>query len=531
MQFSKNTTKIIASYLLLISLLVLVAGAGIFSISELRKATTKVINQELAIGVAANNVRFSISRVRQKEKSLFISIGRPLDPKRNDNLQQEIDGFNKYVALLLVDIETLSKYPLPQDATATISKMPDEARHYQKAVNDIFQDILNGSITSARQADEALIPFKKFIRDNRTDVQNILDSAKKNLSNATMSVEDSAIKIERLILTLSIFAIVIGITAAIFTSRKLAISERQVLTLNHDLEERVEERTKLLSLSNEELQRTLDNLQSTKDELIRSEKLAVLGSLVAGVAHELNTPIGNARLAASTLADASHHFVKHAEEKITRSALQGFLEAISLGSDLVERNLVNAVELISSFKRVAVDQASYQRRTFLLDEAVHEIVLALGPSLRGTPVQLIENIPLGIVMNSYPGPLGQVIINLANNARLHGLRDRQKAYIEISAELLGSNEVAICVCDDGEGIQPEILSRIFEPFFTTRKNEGGSGLGLSIVQGLVQDLLAGRINVESVLGKGTTFRLVLPLQAPQAQSPSASSLSSSSTST
>jgi len=291
------------------------------------------------------------------------------------------------------------------------------------------------------------------------------------------------------------------------------ITERQraqkaLLQLNVSLELRVTERT-------HELEAALSGLRQAQDELVRSEKMASLGALVAGVAHELNTPVGNAVLAASTLEGRQREFEAAMVGGLRRSELNAFLATLRETGAVLERNLQRAATLIGSFKQIAVDQSSYQRRAFELSEVVQEIALAISPTLKRSGVQLIEQVPLGLRMDSYPGPLGQVLINLVNNAVVHAFEEGGAVgCVRITAELAEGGHVRLCVSDNGRGIARQHLKRIFDPFFTTRLGQGGSGLGLHIVYTLVTGLLGGRIEVRSEPGQGTEFTIELPLKAP-----------------
>jgi PAS domain S-box-containing protein len=289
------------------------------------------------------------------------------------------------------------------------------------------------------------------------------------------------------------------------TERQLA--KQALLELNVSLESRVTERTR-------ELQATLESLRQAQDELVRSEKMASLGALVAGVAHELNTPIGNAMLVASTLEGRQREFEAAISGGLRRSSLDAFLSGLREASAVVERNLQRAADLIGSFKQVAVDQSSYQRREFDLAEVVQEISLALSPTLKRSGVKVLEHVPAGMRMDSHPGPLGQVLINLISNAATHAFEEGQMGSVRIAAEATGEGRVSLVVSDDGRGIPQHNLKRIFDPFFTTRLGQGGSGLGLHITYTLVTGLLGGRIEVRSEPGHGTAFTIQLPLVAP-----------------
>jgi len=272
------------------------------------------------------------------------------------------------------------------------------------------------------------------------------------------------------------------------------------------LEQRVQERT-------QELSSTVEQLKTTQNELVTKEKMAALGSLVAGVAHELNTPIGTSLTVATTLQDDTHAFSDRLQSGLTRSALKDYLARSREGTEIMVHSLMKAAELVSSFKQVAVDQASTNRRRFFLDKMVAEIVLTMGPTLRQSSHRLVCDVAPDICMDSYPGPLGQVLTNLINNAMLHAFDSRSDGRVRVAAALQGESGVRITVQDDGNGIPDDHVPRIFDPFFTTKLGRGGSGLGLSIVYTLVNDALQGSIAVESPAGQGTVFTLLLPLTA------------------
>lgn len=297
------------------------------------------------------------------------------------------------------------------------------------------------------------------------------------------------------------------------TARRRA--EARIHQLNQELEQRVASRTLQLAESNGQLQATLSTLQHAQTELVRSEKLASLGSLVAGIAHELNTPLGNSLTVATALADATEEFLHEMKEgSVRRSVLNRYLVQASEASELLSRNLFRASDLITHFKQVAVDQTSAQRRSFDLKENIEEIVLTLQPQFKHTPHRIEVVVPDGLQLDSYPGSLGQVITNLTLNALLHGLQDQTNGLIRIHAEQQGNARVQITVADNGCGISAEHLPRIFDPFFTTRLGQGGSGLGLHIVYSIVTRTLGGFIDTQSSVGQGTRFTLDIPLRAP-----------------
>jgi len=301
-----------------------------------------------------------------------------------------------------------------------------------------------------------------------------------------------------------------GISTDITERKK---SEVELTQYRVRLEELVQLRTAQMQEANQELADSLETLRHAQDELVRSEKLAALGALVAGVAHELNTPIGNSLLAVSTLLDQTRSFSRASAEGIKRSTLQQFIEDVGSGGEIVLRNLYRAVDLVSSFKQVAVDRTTSQSREFLLSDLANEILLVLVPTFKKSGITVRQEIPGGIRMLSYPGPFGQVLINLINNGLAHAFEGRAEGAIVISAGVVGDDSVRIVVADNGAGIAPENMGRIYDPFFTTKLGRGGSGLGLNIVYNIVYGVLRGKIEVESTLGAGTRFILTLPLRS------------------
>ena len=283
---------------------------------------------------------------------------------------------------------------------------------------------------------------------------------------------------------------------------------------NEALEARVEERTRALAVNNSRLIETLQNLEKARDELVQTEKYAALGTLVSGVAHELNTPIGNALLAASTLAEMTRELENKAQSSLTRSALNQFMADCKEGTLILDHNLRRAATLISSFKQLAADQHSGQRRVFKLRDIVDETVLAMTPTVRKSGHTLEFDVPPDITMNGYPGPLSQIIINLVNNSLMHAFGERRNGRMRIEAQLAALDTVELRYSDNGGGMTPQVLARVFEPFFTTKLGKGGSGLGLHLVHTFVTQLFAGNLSIESQPDRGTTVNMILPLRAP-----------------
>jgi signal transduction histidine kinase len=269
-----------------------------------------------------------------------------------------------------------------------------------------------------------------------------------------------------------------------------------------------------LRAAKESAEKALDDLRAAQQNLIAAEKLAALGGLVAGVAHEVNNPIGISLTVASSFARRCADFSKEVEAgPLRRSRLDEFLEGGRDAANQLVANLQRAGELVQSFKQVAVDRSHADRRQFDLRESTDHIVASLRPALKKSQVALTIDVPPGIVMDSYPGSYGQVLTNLFLNSVIHAFPSGRTGSIIVEARPT-SGAVDIFVSDDGIGMSDEIQRRAFDPFFTTRRNEGGTGLGLHIIFNLVNQQLGGRIMLESKLGWGTRFRIVLPRIAP-----------------
>ncbi|CAN5865313.1 hypothetical protein BH11PSE12_BH11PSE12_06310 [soil metagenome] len=253
-------------------------------------------------------------------------------------------------------------------------------------------------------------------------------------------------------------------------------------------------------------------LKETQAHLVAQEKLAALGALVAGVAHELNTPIGNCLLVASTLQDVSKNLMEKLDQQsLRRSELNTYFDEVKTSASIMMRGLSSAATLITSFKQVAVDRTSEQRRVFDLQQVLQDIIATLHIRIGHAGHALQLAVPAKIQMDSYPGSLGQVITNLIENAILHAFVGIDAGSMTISASQSDPQRVLICFSDNGCGIPEANLTRVFDPFFTTRLGQGGSGLGLNISYNIVHSILQGQLTVKSTPGEGTRFYLDLPL--------------------
>jgi signal transduction histidine kinase len=259
----------------------------------------------------------------------------------------------------------------------------------------------------------------------------------------------------------------------------------------------------------------LARLARARDDLVEAAELAAVGALVAGVAHEVNNPVGIGLTVATTLVDRADAFAAEvAAGTLRRSRLDDFVAAVRDASTQLVANLTRAADLVLAFKQVAVDRTHPDRRAFDLAEATEQIAASLKPGLRATPHRLEVEVPAGLAMDGYPGALGQILTNLFMNAMSHAFTDGRSGVMKITARSMGEDRVAIVFSDDGVGMDADTARRAFEPFFTTRRGRGGSGLGLHIVRTLVVNRMGGRIRIDTAPRAGCRFEITVPRVAP-----------------
>ena len=301
---------------------------------------------------------------------------------------------------------------------------------------------------------------------------------------------------------MKILEFVSGLIAIVIARRK---AENELRKLNEKLEQKVAHRTK-------KLKESLETLEKTRDQLVQSEKMAALGNLVAGVAHEINTPVGVGVTAASHLQEKTEYIIKkYNNGQMKRSDLENYFENAINSAKMILSNLRHASENISSFKQVAVDQTSDEKRFFHVKDYVEEVLISLHPRLKKTNHNLTLKCNEKMEIYSYPGALSQIITNLIMNSLDHGFRNIDDGSMMISIKKQ-DNTLQMLYEDDGVGIPPNIQPQIFDPFFTTNRSRGGTGLGMHIVYNLVHHKLNGIIQCESEPQKYTRFIITFPLE-------------------
>lgn len=329
-----------------------------------------------------------------------------------------------------------------------------------------------------------------YKNDEIDQVANAINAIWRDLKNSYDSLQESKIELTK------------------------AVRERDLLLeaelqFKESLEIKVEKRT-------HDLQQSMEKLDLTQKSMIEREKMASLGDVVAGLCHEINTPLGVCVTVASSLSNYNEDFKNILDEgALKKSDLDSYVYSIAEAENLLNTSLHSAAELMGHFKQVAVDQTSSHRRRFDLAEMLAEVLIIVKPAFKSEKYRLDLHCEKGIEMDSFPGPLNQVITNLLYNAKDHGFQNRETGNVKICAEVKkDSPDVTIKFSDDGSGIAEKNMDKVFNPFFTTKPGRGGTGLGLNITYNIVTSILGGEITVHSREGQGATFIITIPRHAP-----------------
>ncbi len=341
-------------------------------------------------------------------------------------------------------------------------------------------------------------------------IMSYINSFYEKMEARTAQIVDQLDSRNRLLTALALSAFIALIALLIYHSRVRNRLQRAWL---EQLQQEIERKTADLSRRNAEYRDTIAELKETREQLVESEKFSALGSLVASVAHEINTPLGVA-ITASTHAQAEIEKLSedYQHEQLSRKSFQRYLDGIENGLRLVFSNLNRVSELVSSFKQVSVDQSLEEKRRINLADYVNNVLVTIQPKFKQSPVTVVADIPADIELMIEPGALAQILTNLIINAYLHAFAEGQAGEISIAA-LRQDGSLLLSVSDNGLGMPPEVQEKIYQPFFTTRRNRGGTGLGMNIVYNLVVQRLGGKIHCLSEPGRGSRFTLTLPLES------------------
>lgn len=292
-----------------------------------------------------------------------------------------------------------------------------------------------------------------------------------------------------------------------------AEAEEEQRRLQASLEEKVNQRTTALKEANQELIQTLEKLHQFQRQMVQNEKMASLGDMVAGVAHEVNTPIGLGVTASTMMLDRLNSLAVEFESKeLKASTLSKFIAEGQENLNIIYRNLNRAAELISSFKQVAVDQSTENNRVFSFAKLMDEILLSMRPKLKKLPHHINVHCAEDLYIETKAGPINQIMINLIMNSIIHGFENMEDGQIDIDIKLLDDGKINILYKDNGKGIPEHLRKRIFDPFVTTKRGQGGSGLGMHLVYNLVTQALNGSIAVTSQESQGVSFQIIFPVR-------------------
>lgn len=515
----------------LVGLLAAVVAVSALGFLEFRASSDRLIFQEYPKNVVLDDTSNHLN-------SIALSMRNTLFLRDESEVRQEIDNISNNNIQLLDNLKKLHQLFSDAEDAGLLRKLDIIDSAYRVNQDDFVALVRQSRMGEARNL--LLVELHPYQQQYFALLNSLKQHQRQRVLQESAAVTSTFLHVRGWTFSLTLAALAAGLVLTVIMTRSLlrqlggepayaqevaariaqgefnydihlqAGDSHSLLAVINLMRNRLNLRSQALEKTNQEMAEVIQTLKHTQSELVESEKMAALGSLVAGVSHELNTPIGNSVIAASTITDITRQFMAQVSDgHIRRAQLSAYLEEVATGADILQRNLMRAGDLVASFKQVAVDCSSSQLREFRLQEVIRETLMTLRPAFKKLPVRFEQEIPETIYMHSYPGPLTQVITNLVNNAVIHGLSELPQGQVTVAATQISDQEVQITVTDNGRGIPPENMQRIFEPFFTTRLGHGGSGLGLHIVYNNVTQILQGKIRVQSEPGC-TVFTLNLP---------------------
>ena len=409
-------------------------------------------------------------------------------------------------------LDVSEEYDLIQrklDAILSISEIYENMGEYKNALNayKIYTSTFDTIYTSNRN--ESMMELKTKYETEKKEQENKLlqkDNEKKNI---------------QLFASIGLVILLLMIAIIVYRSYSqkkvanvlLSMQRDEIETQRDEIEEKRDVAVKQkneIEIQRNKISETLQELKETQEQLVESEKMASLGNLVAGVAHEINTPVGIGISASSSLINKTKEFAElYKSKKMKKTDLEAYLNSAYKAGKLLLTNLERTGNLIQSFKQVSVDQSTEDIREFNLLSYLNDVIMSLEPKLKEKPIEVKVDCPEDIVLMSYPGVFAQIITNFVINSLVHGFREKDSGKIEINAHK-DNGELTINYIDDGKGIPEDVLSKIFDPFFTTNK-QLGTGLGMHIVYNLLTQKLNGSIHIESEIDKGVQFTIQTPL--------------------
>lgn len=492
--------------LILIFLLVIIFNFFFYSkYLDLQSETMKKIENE-SKKMQLNSEMMELARARTRLTSKIIDLD---DPFEQDELNLQLETYAGQFAKLRSEFLTLN---LTEEEKQLLQNqqqiIPIILPNQRKAVALAMNETPEGRKQAETLLYEIVLPGQAKMIDI---LGHLIAIEKEIISSLSATSQESLNKLQRqsgIIISIT-FMVVIFISLIVI----LRIKSIQSKLLNHqkNLEKIVDTRTKDLRISNIALEESLKEVKSAQSKLIESEKMAALGGLVSGVAHEINTPLGVSITANSHLKTENEQvsqLLKNNELK--KSKLTAFIDLVGQSVNIIEINLSRSAELIKNFKKVAVDQSVEDIREIDLSAYAGEILSSLKPKWKHSQVKVETALQENLRITTYPGAIAQLLTNLITNALQHAFDDGKITGTILIEGNRHDSKIFLTFSDDGKGMSQEVMNRIFDPFFTTKRGSGGTGLGMHIVYNLVTQKLHGNISVESTLTKGTQFIIELP---------------------
>jgi signal transduction histidine kinase len=424
------------------------------------------------------------------------------------------------VAPMWSRIEELKKPVLKGDYFEVIKPVQDEQKLYGyiylKSSTQILDELTSRTIATTLGALVVILIICYLLtlrlqRSLATPITNLVSLVQRIARNRDYKSRAETTNIKELDILATAFNDLLERTEHYLKERDIA--EKEQSELQASLEEKVNTRTQALKEANQELINTLEKLHQFQRQMVQNEKMASLGDMVAGVAHEVNTPIGLGVTASTMMLDRLNIIEKEFNAKTLKaSSLAKFISEGQENLNIIYRNLNRAAELISSFKQVAVDQSSESDRVFSFAQLMDEILMSMRPKLKKFNHSIELHCSKELFIEAKAGPINQIMMNLIMNSIIHGFEFKQQGRIEIFVDLISGDKINIRYCDNGKGIPEPLLKRIFDPFVTTKRGQGGSGLGMHLVYNLVTQALNGSISINSEENKGVEFNILFPVR-------------------
>lgn len=499
---SGSSSIIATGFALMLLLLLLIMATGISNMAANNARMDRVVR-----GYNVKTNQINTLRTIARERSLLIyHMLLDRDPFVVD---EEIVQLSLLASQFMKIRDEFFASGLSQAEKAQFDQMLDvvyQSTRVQQQVIDLLKE---------ERFDEAgdLLQSKSLAEQDKALEQydHMLDTQRGLAEKAAHEAETAYQRSLAFMLALSGTVIVLGVGVSAYTVRKTRRAEQALLELNNELEQRVEDRTQALSETNQTLQGTIKTLRNTQDQLIQAEKMASLGNLVAGISHEINTPLGIGVTSATNLQEELGLIQKQFESgSMKRSDLESFFSHANQAGDILIANMTRAASLVRSFKQVAVDQSCDDWREIDFRAYFDEILTSLRPKFKHTQIRVENHADADLRCHTHPGSIYQIISNLVLNALTHAYDAGQPGVIQLDAFRDGEDVVMTCR-DNGRGVDAQHLGHLFEPFYTTRRGAGGTGLGLNIVYNLVTTQLGGQIEVASQTGKETVFTVRFPV--------------------